>query len=379
MTTLLRVLLVEDSDSDAELTVRALERGGYELMFDRVDEPDAMRDALDARRWDLIITDWSMPRFSALGALAIARGKAAEVPVIVVSGTVGEETAIEALQAGAHDFVIKGKLTRLVPAVQRELREVEARARTETALRKAEEQLRQAQKMEAVGQLAGGIAHDFNNMLSVVLGYADLLLADLKADDPVREDIEEIRKAGLGASNLTRQLLAFSRRQVLQPTPLDIIRVVQGMENMLRRLLGANVELTVPVSHGLWALDGVWDHHPERRARLGVQRARRRDDLQDPPSANRRRAANGQLSATTLPVIGWIGDDSARRGRRAGPCRRPRDSSAPWLSRARGSQPGRRARRLRATQGPDPLASHRYRPAPHERIRAREEAGADAT
>ena len=252
MSTPLRVLLVEDSDNDALLTVRALERGGYDLMFERVEEADAMREALGARRWDLIITDWAMPRFSALGALSLAKERAGEVPVIVVSGTVGEETAIEALHAGAHDFVIKGKLTRLVPAVQRELREVEARSRTETALRKAEEQLRQAQKMEAVGQLAGGIAHDFNNTLSVVLGYADMLLGDLRSDDPMRGDVEEIRKAGVGASNLTRQLLAFSRRQVLQPTPLDLIRVVQGMEKMLRRLLGANVELTVAGAPGLW-------------------------------------------------------------------------------------------------------------------------------
>jgi two-component system cell cycle sensor histidine kinase/response regulator CckA len=248
----LRVLLVEDSESDALLTVRALERGGYDLTFERVDDRDAMHAAIEARRWDLIITDWFMPGFSALGALEVARERAADIPVIVVSGTVGEETAIEALHAGAHDFVIKGKLTRLLPAVQRELREAEARAAAEAALRKSEEQLRQSQKMEAVGQLAGGIAHDFNNMLSVVLGFADLILSDLKEDDPTRADVEEIKKAGLGASNLTRQLLAFSRRQVLQPIPLDLVRVVQGMEKMLRRLLGASVELTLVGSPALW-------------------------------------------------------------------------------------------------------------------------------
>ena len=169
-----------------------------------------------------------MPGFSALGALEVARERAADIPVIVVSGTVGEETAIEALHAGAHDFVIKGKLTRLLPAVQRELREAEARAAAEAALRKSEEQLRQSQKMEAVGQLAGGIAHDFNNMLSVILGFADLILADLKRATRRARTWRRSRRRASGAADLTRQLLAFSRQQVSQPRVLDLERVVRA-------------------------------------------------------------------------------------------------------------------------------------------------------
>jgi len=106
-----------------------------------------------------------------------------------------------------------------------------------------EAQLRQAQKMEAVGRLAGGIAHDFNNLLTAILSYADFLLGGLGADHPAREDAEEVRRAALKAADLTRQLLAFSRRQVLQPKLIDLNAVVIEMEKLLRRLIGEDVTL----------------------------------------------------------------------------------------------------------------------------------------
>jgi two-component system cell cycle sensor histidine kinase/response regulator CckA len=246
------VLLVEDSERDALLTARELRRSGYVVTFERVQDASGMRAALDNDTWDLVLSDWSMPTFSALAALSLLKERNADVPFIVVSGTVGEETAIAALHAGARDFVVKGSLARLVPAVERELRGSEARLRVQETLHLTEEKLRQSQKMEAVGRLAGGVAHDFNNALSVVLCYADIIAADLKAGDPLRADVEEIRLAATRAADLTRQLLAFSRQQVLAPRILDLNQVVVGMSNMLRRLLGADVDLEVLPSASLW-------------------------------------------------------------------------------------------------------------------------------
>jgi two-component system cell cycle sensor histidine kinase/response regulator CckA len=121
-------------------------------------------------------------------------------------------------------------------------------ARDVTESRRLEEMFRHAQKMEAVGRLAGGVAHDFNNLLGVILGYTELLLTRIDPSDPQRKDIEEIQKAGDRAALLTRQLLAYSRKQVLQPKVLDLNVVVAGTENLLQRLIGENIELLVLLS-----------------------------------------------------------------------------------------------------------------------------------
>ncbi len=141
-----------------------------------------------------------------------------------------------------------------VTAIMAVLADVSERRQMEEALRSSEEQLRQSQKMEAIGLLAGGIAHDFNNLLTAIRGYSDLLLQRLDGGSHMRRDVEEIRKAGERAASLTRQLLAFSRKQVLQPKVLDLNAVVAGMDDMLRRLIGEDVDLVAVLKPGLWSV-----------------------------------------------------------------------------------------------------------------------------
>jgi signal transduction histidine kinase len=258
----LRVLLVEDSTTDATLILRELGRGGRRIVHERVERAEEMRAALSRASWDVIISDWSMPNFSADGALHIVKEFALDIPFIIVSGTMGEENAVDAMRSGAHDYVLKGRLSRLVPAVERELREFKMREahreserklkESEEALRQSEGQLRHAQKMDAVGRLAGGVAHDFNNALSVILTYGELVLSSLPPDDPNREDVEEIRRAGQRAADLTRQLLMFSRQQVVAPEVMNLNEVLGGMRRLFDRILGEDVELALVTEPALW-------------------------------------------------------------------------------------------------------------------------------
>ncbi len=123
--------------------------------------------------------------------------------------------------------------------------EISERQKTEEALRRSEEQLRQAQKLEAIGRLAGGIAHDFNNLLTVILSYSEVLLELIGPERPMRAEVEEIQRAGVRAADLTRQLLAFSRQQVFDPAVLDLNQVLTGVHKMLTRVLGEDIELTM--------------------------------------------------------------------------------------------------------------------------------------
>jgi len=140
----LRVLLIEDSHDDALLLLHELRRGDYDPVFERVETSAAMQAALDGQTWDVIIADYCLPRFSVMAALALCKEREVDAPFLIVSGTIGEEKAVAAMKAGAHDFLSKSNLARLGPAIQRELQDVEVRRackRAEAALQKANEEL----------------------------------------------------------------------------------------------------------------------------------------------------------------------------------------------------------------------------------------------
>jgi signal transduction histidine kinase len=246
----LRVLIVDDSERDAELIVSEVTRGGYDVTSERVQTAETMNEALEHATWDLVLSDYSMPAFSGPAALAVLQASGRDLPFIIISGTIGEETAVSALKAGAHDYLLKGRLTRLVPAIERELRDVAARQ--ERVL--LEEKLRQSQKLEAVGQLAGGVAHDFNNLITAIVGFSNLVIETLEDQDPRRADLAEVVQAGQRAAALTRQLLAFSRKQVLKPVTVNINTLVTGMHQMLCRLIGEHIDLVTELAPDLHAV-----------------------------------------------------------------------------------------------------------------------------
>src|SRR5580693_223401 len=207
----LRLLLVEDSEDDAALLLRELARGGYEVIHKRVDTSAGMIAAMENQKWDLVISDHSMPHFNGIDALHLLRAKGSHIPFIFVSGTIGEETAVSALKDGAQDYLMKTNLKRLVPAVQRELREAEERHEKE----RLERQVQQLHKFETIGRLAGGIAHDFNNVIGAILGWAELCSQETQPGTRIHERIHKIIDQAGRAAGLTSQLLSFARKQFL--------------------------------------------------------------------------------------------------------------------------------------------------------------------
>ena len=249
MSASLRVLIVEDSEDDTALVVRELRRGGYDVTYERVDSPAALDEAVGKMEWDVVICDYSMPHFSGTDALRLLREKGSEVPFIFLSGTIGEETAVTALKQGAQDYLMKDNMKRLIPAIQRELREKEERRQRKDL----EQRVQRLQKFESIGRLAGGIAHDFNNSLGVILGWAQLGEEKTEAvsRDQLRETFHRIGDAARHSAGLTTQLLAFARRQVLQPRNINLNELVSETTTLLQSAVGAGIEFRVSLAPDL--------------------------------------------------------------------------------------------------------------------------------
>jgi len=358
-----RILLLEDVPADAALIQRELTKAGLVFVSQQVDTRVAFEEALRIFAPDVILSDHGLPGFDGAAALQLVKERFPALPVILVTGSLNEETAVEFMKAGAADYVLKDHLTRLPQAIKRALRESRLREERELAVaalraseeqyralfentpypmwvfdlethrllavnsaaiahygyrreeflalkiedlrapedipaleqhlatkeagyhttgpwrhrkkdgtlievqtsgheitfagrraelvviddvterKRLEEQFRQAQKMEAVGRLAAGVAHDFNNLLTAILGTTDLMIEDLPADDPDREGLLDIRGAAERAAVLTRQLLTFSRQQVVSPRMLRLNELITDLVKLLRRLLGEDVTI----------------------------------------------------------------------------------------------------------------------------------------
>ena len=252
MRTPLRVLMVEDSDEDTELVIRELRRGGYDVSFERVDTPQAMSASLDNRTWDVVICNFSLPHFGGPDALRLLRGSNPDTPFIYVSALIGEDAAVAALKQGAHDYVMKGSLKRLLPAIQRELKEAEQRF--EKA--QLERQRRHQERFESIGRLAGGIAHDFNNLIGAITGWAELGQDEARNGSGLQDRFRQIRNQAERAAGLTSQLLAFARCQVLKPVKLDVNKSISEMHSFLASRMEENIEFKIILDPHLDVIQG---------------------------------------------------------------------------------------------------------------------------
>jgi two-component system, cell cycle sensor histidine kinase and response regulator CckA len=206
-----------------------------------VDTLDDLSRACDTGEWDLIISDYTMPSFSGTDALKFIRSKNVETPFIFISGTIGEETAVSAIRNGAQDYLMKGKLQRLIPAVRRELRESEQKKERD----RLQKHVQQLQKFEAIGRLSGGIAHDFNNMIGAIQGWAELGYEEANPGTKLRERFQKIREQSLRAAQLTSQLLAFGRRQVLRRRKVNLNLFIREEMSFLAKIIGENLDVKV--------------------------------------------------------------------------------------------------------------------------------------
>jgi two-component system cell cycle sensor histidine kinase/response regulator CckA len=238
MKPLLRILHIEDSLEDSELVRRLLAQEGIECELIRAEDRSTVFDALQTEL-DLILADLKLPNFSGMQALEISRALKPEVPFIFVSGTLGEEAAIQSLRNGATDFVLKHQINRLPSAVQRAIAESEERR----LRHQLQQRLREVARLEAVSTLSNGIAHDFNNILTIILGHASLLTMEYDRPERVLEITGTITAAARRASEVVQQLLAFAQKSDRHPVPTDINRRIQESLSLIKSNLSLGIEV----------------------------------------------------------------------------------------------------------------------------------------
>lgn len=235
----LRVLHLEDSIEDFELVGRLLSKEGIACERKRVETRTQFFDGLQNESFDLIMADCKLPGFSGLEALEIAQALKPEAPFIFVSGTIGEEAAIESLRNGATDYVLKDQLIRLAPAVRHAVAEAEERM----LRRELQQRLRQAARLEAIGTLSNGIAHDFNNILTIILGHVSLLTTEYNKPERVFEIRDTITLAAQRASGIVEQLLAFARKSEGHLAPTDLNHYMRDNLPLLKTKVPRTVEI----------------------------------------------------------------------------------------------------------------------------------------
>lgn len=229
----LRLLLVEDSETDEILVLRALRNGGYDVSHVRVQTADTMRRALDSGEFEAVISDWAMPAFSGPEALRIVRERGLDVPFIIVSGTVGDEEAVAAMRGGAHDYLMKDRLARLAPTLERELREARVRRdRREAELANVrvtrEKELAEAASA-AKSLFLANASHELRTPLNAIIGFSELLTTD--PSEPLtkrqHEYLEHILASGKHLLALINDILDLSKVEAgkldlhLEPTSIE--------------------------------------------------------------------------------------------------------------------------------------------------------------
>jgi signal transduction histidine kinase len=242
----LRALIVEDNELDTRLLIRELGRG-YELTFMRVDTPAGMRDALETQAWDVILADYAMPAFSAPAALKLLKEMEVDVPFIIISGTIGEETAVDCMRAGAQDFIVKGKLARLLPAIEREIGDAQARReriaermRTEVERERLLNELREAVKARDI--LLAMVSHELRTPLTSLQLQIQLVQRTSRREPPEQMSVETLEST---VGVIARQV---GRLRTLIDGLLDATRITSGRLVLGREIVDLSELVTEIVS-----------------------------------------------------------------------------------------------------------------------------------